>query len=434
MMSATWLRNTILGLAFVLLAHPAEAQTQVQLADFFQDIYFRSVLELYGNIRNRESFRSPTIEGFVAAGVLTSAFVTDLGGFPIGSSSGGFTYFFNPTTGVAVRSSESFGPAFAERPLTSGRGKFNFGITYLHRRYDRLEGKKLSRGEVKLGEPFFFSDSDDVVDVVQSSYTATINSDTTTLFATYGVTDRLDLAVAIPFQRVDVDASITTSLLKFTNITPATISGSDSASGIGDIAIRAKYNLLNRPAAAVAAGIDWRVPTGDDNKLLGTGNTRLKLYGAAASKMARIFPHANFGYTFRSEPEDAQFFFGSEIGYTAGAEVVLTPRLTFVGDVIGRSLAEEGRLREVSTNVDLVIFGTGGAVRDPATGRFRTERRTFQELEFNPGDRLNSLLAALGVKFSPGSTFIISGHVLFPLSDAGLQSRFTPVIGVDYTF
>jgi hypothetical protein len=38
------------------------------------------------------------------------------------------------------------------------------------------------------------------------------------------------------------------------------------------------------------------------------------------------------------------------------------------------------------------------------------------------------------VKFNPVGNLLISGSVLFPLTNAGLRSRLTTVIGVDYAF
>lgn len=427
------LRNAILGLALVFLAQSAQAQTagaQTGLAGLLDEAYEASVLSLFTHIDDSGAIPLGLEEpaGFHASGAIGTALLHELGSFPIGSSSGGFTYFFDPATGVGVRSSQSFGPAFAERPLTSGRRNLNFGMTHQHRRYDQLEGKSLRHGEVKLGDPLviYVGDSAVPIDIVESTYTVAIDTDTTTMFGTYGVTDRLDVAVAVPFQRVSMDASITTALVKFNAIPAATAVRRHTASGIGDIALRAKYNVVTRSEASVAAGMDVRLPTGDDGNLLGTGNTRVKVYGAAASQMSRILPHVNFGYTFRSEPEDKRFIFGAEVNYTAGAEMVLTPRLTLVGDVIGRSLADEGRLHEESTTVDLTVLN--------AAGQLATERQTYGGLQLHAGERLNLLLGTLGVKFSPASTFLISAHVLFPLRNAGLQSGFTPVIGVDYTF
>src|SRR4029079_10757007 len=50
--------------------------------------------------------------------LINNALVSQLPTFPLGSSSGGFTYRFDAAIGAAKRSSETFGPVFAERALT----------------------------------------------------------------------------------------------------------------------------------------------------------------------------------------------------------------------------------------------------------------------------------------------------------------------------
>ena len=59
---------------------------------------------------------------------LNAALATQLSTFPLASSSGGFTYSINPG-GDVVPTSTTFGPSFAERAVTIGRGKLNFGYT-----------------------------------------------------------------------------------------------------------------------------------------------------------------------------------------------------------------------------------------------------------------------------------------------------------------
>jgi Putative MetA-pathway of phenol degradation len=431
MVAVKCFRGVVVGLSLALVAQTAQAQSaqaERGLVHLISDTFEASALGLLSST-GVAGLGVRDGAGRDTGAAIDSALVVELGSFPIGSSSGGFTYFFEPASGAYVRTSQSFGPAFAERPLTGGRGKLSFGMTHQHRVHDRLEGKSLQDGEVAVSDQLvtFAGNGWVPLDIVQSSFAVTIETDTTTLFGTYGATDRLDVAVAVPLQRVSVDARVTTGLLKYSAIPAVTVRGLQQASGIGDIAVRAKYNLLNRTAASVAAGMDVRLPTGDEQNLLGTGNTRVKVYGAAASQISRVLPHVNFGYTFRSEPENTTFFFGPELSYAAGAEFVLTPRATLVGDVIGRSLAEEGRLHDESKTVDLAVIS-------PITGRLTAEPRTYNGLRLQTGERLNLMLGTFGVKFSPLSTFMISTHVLFPLRSEGLQSGFTPVIGVDYTF
>src|SRR5262245_11041237 len=122
-----------------LLVGPRDAGAQqLPLQYFIDDVHHESLTRLVReNVGDEdEVFQAdPGWNALVAKDLLTRLSVAELAGFPIGSSSGGFTYVFDSTTGLAVRSTPSFGPAFAERPLTIGRGKLNAGVTYLHRSF-----------------------------------------------------------------------------------------------------------------------------------------------------------------------------------------------------------------------------------------------------------------------------------------------------------
>ena len=61
------------------------------------------------------------------------------------------------------------------------------------------------------------------------------------------------------------------------------------------------------------------------------------------------------------------------------------------------------------------------------------ETTTLESIGFESGT-LNSVLGTAGVKVNAGQRLLISAHLLFPINDAGLRSRVTPVIGFDYAF
>jgi hypothetical protein len=276
-----WLRYVVLASVFSFVPAMASAQSS-GLVNVIGDNYEASVEKLFGGIGNAEIVVREIPEGpFNAAGVISSATVLETAAFPIGSSSGGFTYFYDATSGAAMRSSPSFGPAFAERPLTSGRGTFNVGITYLHRRFNELEGVDVDDGSLKFHGALDSVFTGEPIDAVESTFKLKMKSDTTTLFATYGVLDKLDVSVAVPLQHVSIEAEVTSQLLRFgptsgipgSQIPAGSASTSQSASGIGDIAVRAKYNIFNNSRGALAGGVDLRLPTGDETDMLGTGRT-----------------------------------------------------------------------------------------------------------------------------------------------------------------
>jgi hypothetical protein len=61
-----------------------------------------------------------------------AALASQLSALPLPSPSSGFTYTMDPTLGVFTRSTQSFGPIFAERAETMGKGKFALGFGMQH--------------------------------------------------------------------------------------------------------------------------------------------------------------------------------------------------------------------------------------------------------------------------------------------------------------
>ena len=144
---------------------------------------------------------------------INAGIAAQLATFPVGSSSGGFTYTFDESLGVYSRTTESFGPIFGERPLTAGRGKFSLAVNYQHGTWDTLEGLDLRGDDMQLyllhddvnhdgsnRTPWFEGD------LIRADLSLDLKTDTTVLFANYGLSERLDVGVAVPFQRVELDA------------------------------------------------------------------------------------------------------------------------------------------------------------------------------------------------------------------------------------
>jgi hypothetical protein len=150
---------------------------------------------------------------------LNAGIAAQLATFPIGSSSGGFTYTFDETLGVYNRTTQSFGPIFAERPLTLGKNKFALAVNYQHASWDRFEGRDLSGGELPLylthadtnrdgGSLNLFFEGD----IIKADLAIDLKTDTTVLLASYGVSGRLDVGVAVPYLSIDMNANVTATI------------------------------------------------------------------------------------------------------------------------------------------------------------------------------------------------------------------------------
>src|SRR6185295_17346129 len=122
-----------------------------------------------------------------------------------------------------------------------------------------------------------------------------------------------------------------------------------------------------------------------------------------------------------------------EWNYTTGLDVAVSPRLTLIGDVLGRSILGEGRLVETDKIFEFVQTGAGGGGGSGGPVVRAPEHVTRREFSFQPGN-LNLAIGNIGVRFNPVRTLLISANLLFAVTDAGLRDRVTPVIGVDYAF
>ncbi len=368
----------------------------------------------------------------LAPALFNQQIVTQLATFPIGSPSGGFSFTFDPTLGTFERATQSFGPAFAERALTNGKGKLTFGVNTQYSNYSSFEGQSLDNGDVKFylrhedsGGLFFEGD------VVEAALDLDLSSSTTTAFANYGVSDRFDVALAVPIIRVSMNARIDAEVLPFStpnvpgiHVFPngtknAAFSSSGSASGIGDVLVRTKYRFLDSPGGGLAAGVDLRLPTGNDEELLGTGAAAVTGTLIGSTTVGRFAPHFNVGFTKSGSGDVVNA--PDEFGYRFGTEYVVTPTVTLTGTFIGRTLIDAGRL-QLST--------TSWSFRDNMGVMGNT---TFDEYTARDG-ALNLATLAVGGKFNVAGNFLVSANVLVALSSAGVTARVTPVFGVDYSF
>ncbi len=363
--------------------------------------------------------------------------------FPLGSSSAGFTYTFDEGLGVYNRTTQSFGPIFTERPLTAGKGKFTFGVNYQDATWDTLEGKDLQSGDMTLYLVHQDTNNDGSNlalwfegDIIRADLKIDLETKTTVVYASYGLAERLDLSVAVPFVDVSLDAEIATSLERLATAAdlPAvvhvfpdgqvthTYRESGSARGIGDMLVRAKYNFLRKRGSSLAAFLDLRLPTGNENDLLGSGATQAKLALVAGGSPGRFSPRASAGYTFSSGGSDFTGDLPDEIYYTAGFDIVPHRRVTITADFIGRTLLDTERVVDQQRTFRFDL-------RNNPT--VRTVTRT--ELTTTTGN-VNLMLGSAGIKINPVGNLLIVGNVLFKIGNHGLQDSVTPVVGLDYTF
>ncbi len=249
---------------------------------------------------------------------------------------------------------------------------------------------------------------------------------TTTVGTVYGVNDRIDVAVDVPFVRTSVSgANLFAVHFNWGEEFGGEPAASGASSGLGDIQVRTKVLAVSRPGLDLAGMLSLRLPTGDEKNLLGVGKLQTKVMGVGSVTLGPVAPHFNIGYTIggsglqfdpkngMANPPLVAAGPSDEFDYTFGADIAATPAITLAGDVIGRTLFD-------SANVKLRSF-------DPPSSP------TNVILSVEPGS-VRTLLGTIGCKVRIGSSWLLTGAVLFPLNENGLKPEVTPVFGFERAF
>src|SRR3954470_23604970 len=159
----------------------------------------------------RHFIPSSSAENGALIAFITDAIGSSIGNIPIGSTSGGETFRFEG--GVPVRTSTSAGPIFAERAQTLGRGRVLAGISRTGFRFATLRGVDMKHIDLtfthqnvdfegcdaqfggdcsKYGIPVLENDAMDF------HLSMDLNVRVTSLYLTYGVSDRFDFSFVVP--------------------------------------------------------------------------------------------------------------------------------------------------------------------------------------------------------------------------------------------
>jgi hypothetical protein len=386
-------KPTTLFFAVALLL-PAGAGAQQTMSDVLSFLITSQAVQTGDAARDRaaaEATRDTLSRGILAA----------LATLPLTSSSSGFTYRFNPELGTMERASESFGPFFLERAQTSGRGRAAFAVTYQYASFNQIDGMPLGDGTLVTTANKFQNDPQPF-DV--ETLTLSIQASTVTFSGNVGLTNHLDVGVAVPFVSLSL-AGARTDVYYGTRYEQATASG--SVSEFGDLLVRAKYNLLNTNWGGLAAGVDVRLPTGSSADLLGAGQAGTHVFMVASAGSERVSTHVNGGIAAG----------GISSGYDFGTaiDVSPTPRFSVSGELVAHRLSDLGRITQVTApNPSIAGVDTIRLVADTSG--------------------ITTTFGAVGFKWNVASGWIVRANLLVPLNDAGLTSRAIPAFAVEYNF
>ena len=365
-----------------------------------------------------------------------SALAARLASVPLPAPASGFTYTFDPALGVFNRSTKSFGPIVTDRAETIGKKRASIGFAYQYFSFDKIDG--LDLGDIPSvfthDNPVAGTGRDDVI-TVNNAIAATMAQ--FTAYVSYGVTDHLDVSVALPVVSVDLAVSSEARIRRIGTVNPAIhffyaptgthygdkaeFTKSGHASGIGDVAVRLKASLSKRPTLGLALGVESRLPTGDEKDLLGAGAFAVKPYLVLSSPHGTFSPHINAAYQWNGKSllggnvltgvkEDLP----DEGVVAVGADVGIGQKLTLAFDVVGRRVIDG---EQVTRDTFTALNGTS----------------KFPTVHFSRGS-YNVVDGAVGLKANPGGGLLINLNVSFKMNDGGLRDRVTPLLGIEYSF
>lgn len=336
-----------------------------------------------------------------ARDAITRALLLNLGSVPLASSSSGFLYRLNPQLGTMERATESFGAFFVERAMGPGAGRAAFGATVSTSAFDRLGDLRLRDGSLVT---VFNQFRDESAPFDTESLTLRVRSRTLTLFGSVGVTDRFEIGGALPLVELTLDGQ---RLNVYRGAETLQASGEASASGVGDLALRAKFTFASGPSGAFAAAAEVRLPTGDDVNLLGAGATSYRFIGIGSYEQGRFTLHGNGGLVVGG--------ISDEVNLAGAVGIAVAPRVTVSGEVLFRRIAELADLDLVSEPHPTIV-GVD----------------TARLLAGEPGAWVSNAVA--GIKWNAGGSVVIGGHVAFPLVRRGLTAPVTPTLTFEYAF
>jgi Putative MetA-pathway of phenol degradation len=332
---------------------------------------------------------------------ISTFLLLELSELPVTSSASAFTYRLDRNLGTVVRSSDSFGPFLVERSLTSGLLRGSFALTYQTASFDTIDGRNLKDGTLVATASRLRGDTQPF-DV--ESVTLDLHTNTMTLLGNIGVTDRLDIGAALPFVAISMDGQ-RVDTYRGSQLVQAIASA--SASGPGDFLIRGKYNVMRSSGSGLAIGAEARLPTGDEQNLLGTGEASIKPRVIASLERDRVAVHGDVGYSIGG--------LSDELVYGGAVTVLGTSRLTLVGEIAGRRLSSAGRLTETTES-------------HPNLAGVDTIRLTSV-------DRATERVAGvIGFKWNIAATLLFSANVVKPFTSAGLNARWISTFALDYSF
>ncbi len=414
---------------------------------------------------------------------------SQIASLPLVTPAAGLSLVFDQSLGVFVTSNDSFGPIFSERASNIGKHRLALGFSYQRMNFDSLDGVDLH------SFPTLFVQPDDAFaktgngqcnavtntpacsqgshDYITASDRIDLHIRQYTAYATFGLTNRIDVSVAVPVLTVDMRAAADTSIVPNSSLpgelsfvepptngiclmhsspplanrqycSEALFFNVQRSSGIGDVTVRVKGVLKSWARTGLAAGLDIRMPTGNELNFLGTGATGIRPF-MVWSYAGRISPHVNFGYQWNGRSilandirsggayvgDTSRPYLPGQLLYSAGLEAGVTKRFTTTIDLVGQTVINGARVHLIQALAPGLCPSTS---TDPSTICANPGPPVHQETIASYKGTYAIDNASLGFRYRPFGRLLVSANVLLKLDNGGLRSKAIPTVSATYTF
>jgi len=367
-----------------------------------------------------------------------------------------------------------------------GRGRVSAAFNYQTNAFGSLDGTSLDSGRLgfvfkpPVGTQTAFGQN-----VLQESISLRLQREAATFSLVYGVADRLDIGLAVPFVRMDMEGRADATIYRSsapspdryyfdvypstpvqtsacsassvdvpgvnragqpaTNIANApydmvelatrTVYRRCVADGLGDVTAHARYQIAPIGASALAATFDVQFPTGNADDLLGTGTTRATAAAVWSRRAARVDPHVSAGYTH-------SFGRTTSVFNTVLPDGTPTPQplsLRLPDEINFAVGADIQLVSRLTTSVNLV----GRHIQD--LRRFRIDSSTAAALGpadgvvpgtlvVGDGTGADLLVGVFAAQVALTDRTLLKGSILFPAFGNGLKPKAGAGVGLGFRY
>jgi hypothetical protein len=333
---------------------------------------------------------------------------------PVLSVSPGVRFEYDPETGAFARRLLAQGQVLVDDATTIGAKHWNASLSYEYLQLDRVGGEELR--ELAQRAPLSRQDAGPIFTMPRLDIDVAIQQ--AAFNFTYGVTERLDVQVVLPFVHADL---VRRENIHFAGVGPETTGTSGDASGLGDLFLRGKLELLRGERMSMAAAVGLRIPTGDEDDLLGAGLTEVTpaLYVASAPWQATpsISARLKVNLAMALAADDLE---RSQGRWAVGTDVSIGKRIHTGVALLGAhdvgALIDEDQLNVL--------------VCDPCGAGGRTELRPIFGID---GGRADALAVSLGARVLLwGDSLLAFANLVVPLLDQGVVTEPVPLVGIEF--